>query len=237
MPGVSGIPRFLRTSEMTNLQWSKISFNVSTGQIILALPATKTSKNKEESIALHDLKVCYLLQKLKLNSNSIYLWEGSASVFRRQLKEILAFLHLEEDAFAAYSIRRGGATHAFSERVPMDQLVIKGRWQNAKTARIYLSPSCLGPTPFFCPLLPPLGFCNCLSLGLSLRLQQRAHSLSRRACLGWKCQRAVGWPRGLARPEGLRVSHVWIKRIQHCLALEEPRHGSKKKAEERVWCL
>lgn len=133
-----GFLGFLRTSEMTNLQWSKISFNVSTGQIILALPATKTSKNKEESIVLHDLKVCYLLQKLKLNSNSIYLWEGSASVFRRQLKEILAFLRLEEDAFSAYSIRRGGATHAFSEGVPMDQLVIKGRWQNAKTARIYL---------------------------------------------------------------------------------------------------
>lgn len=133
-----GFLGFLRTSEMTSLAWKKISFDTSSGQIILALPATKTSKNKEESIVLEDVKVCQLLKHLSSQSHSEFLWPGSTSVFRKQLREILSFLDLPQDSFSAYSIRRGGATHAFSEGVPMDQLVIKGRWQNAKTARIYL---------------------------------------------------------------------------------------------------
>ena len=129
---------FLRTSEMTSLEWRKISFKVSTGQIVLALPSTKTSKNKEESIVLADYRVCLLLECLHRHSTTERVWPQSPPVFRRQLAEILDYLQLRDAAFSAYSIRRGGATHAFSEGIAMDKLVIKGRWQNAKTARIYL---------------------------------------------------------------------------------------------------
>ena len=133
-----GFLGFLRTSEMTSLTWTKISFDVPSGQIILALPSTKTSKNKEESIVISDHRVCLLLELLASTQTTDRLWNASTCVFRRQLAEVLTFFHLESTSFSAYSIRRGGATHAFTEGVQMDQLVIKGRWQNAKTARIYL---------------------------------------------------------------------------------------------------
>ena len=133
-----GFLGFLRTSEMTSLEWRKISFQVTTGQIVLALPSTKTSKNKEESIVLTDSKVCLLLECLHRHSTTERVWPQSPPVFRRQLAEILDYLQPRDAAFSAYSIRRGGATHAFSEGIAMDKLVIKGRWQNAKTARIYL---------------------------------------------------------------------------------------------------
>ncbi len=132
-----GFLGFLRTSEMTSLTWTKISFDVPSGQIILALPSTKTSKNKEESIVLSDHRVCLLLELLASTQATDRLWNASTCVFRRQLAEVLSFFQLES-SFSAYSIRRGGATHAFTEGISMDQLVIKGRWQNAKTARIYL---------------------------------------------------------------------------------------------------
>ena len=133
-----GFLGFLRTSEMTNLTWQKLTFDPNSGQIVLALPSTKTSKNKEESIVLSDRRVCLLLERLEKCQASNRLWKWSPSVFRKQLADILSFLQIEPSSFSAYSIRRGGATHAFSEGIPMDQLVIKGRWQNAKTARIYL---------------------------------------------------------------------------------------------------
>ena len=37
-----------------------------------------------------------------------------------------------------YSLRRGGATSAFRFGVSFDQLLVRGRWSNQKTARIYL---------------------------------------------------------------------------------------------------
>ena len=40
--------------------------------------------------------------------------------------------------FTAYSFRRGGASYAFSTGVAFDELLIRGRWQNSRTARLYL---------------------------------------------------------------------------------------------------
>ena len=47
-----GFTAFLRTGEITALRPQQIQVNISLGQIILALPATKTSKNKDESVAV-----------------------------------------------------------------------------------------------------------------------------------------------------------------------------------------
>jgi hypothetical protein len=40
---------------------------------------------------------------------------------------------------AWYSLRRGGATHAFQEKGLFDPVLLTGRWQHQRTARIYIN--------------------------------------------------------------------------------------------------
>ena len=41
--------------------------------------------------------------------------------------------------FRPYSLRRGGATHWFSKHGSLDRVIVLGRWQAHRTARIYLN--------------------------------------------------------------------------------------------------
>ena len=41
-------------------------------------------------------------------------------------------------AFSVYSLRRGGATHAYVSSRSLDLVVVQGRWKDQRTARIYL---------------------------------------------------------------------------------------------------
>eukprot|EP00974_Lingulodinium_polyedra_P049220 4731189-Lingulodinium_polyedra.AAC.1 len=47
-------------------------------------------------------------------------------------------LHFEPGLFKPYSMRRGGATHYFEEKQQYDPVLDVGRWQNTRTARIYI---------------------------------------------------------------------------------------------------
>lgn len=93
-----------------------------TGHIVLALPATKTSKQHMESVAVQDTRLASLLQV----------------VLDTTVTSTVAHFQLHDYGFTAYSIRRGGATHAFANGHHFDTLLVKGRWQSAKTARQYL---------------------------------------------------------------------------------------------------
>eukprot|EP00959_Pyramimonas_sp_CCMP1952_P347621 7281349-Pyramimonas_sp.AAC.1 len=46
---------------------------------------------------------------------------------------------LEDHGFALYSIRRGGATHDFSYHGSLDRSIVRRRWSNSRTARIYIT--------------------------------------------------------------------------------------------------
>ena len=132
-----GFLGFLRTGEMVTLEANKIEVSLAMHQIILALPATKTSQHREESICIHDDRVASLAYAV-LQSTTGRLWPFSTAAFRKRLHELCCELSLDEFQFSAYSIRRGGASYAFSTGESFDALLVKGRWQNAKTARIYL---------------------------------------------------------------------------------------------------
>ena len=48
------------------------------------------------------------------------------------------------DNLSVYSLRRGGATWSFLQHHSMELTLLKGRWQSAKTARIYLQDAIAG---------------------------------------------------------------------------------------------
>ena len=120
------------------MQAQQIRINVELGQIILALPATKTSKNKEESVAVTDALLCRFTQRVVAATQGPTISNLTANQFRSRLQQLCSFLHLERHNFTGYSLRRGGASHAFTEGMHFDQLLITGRWQSVKTARQYL---------------------------------------------------------------------------------------------------
>jgi len=132
-----GFLAFLRTSEMVHLKFSQV--HVSTdGTIVLVLPSSKTSRDKPESISVQDHRIAVLLSWLQTSASTDQIWNGSVPQFRAFLARFCEFLNLEDMNFSAYSIRRGGASSAFLRGTSFDQLLVTGRWQSIKTARIYL---------------------------------------------------------------------------------------------------
>ena len=133
-----GFAAFLRTGEMTNLAAADVSVDVLTGRIILALPSTKTSRRMVDSVEVLDVKLAHLLQSVLQDRPSSPLAGLSPNQFRAKLATYLAFFSLQDVGFSAYSLRRGGASHAFASGVHFDALLLKGRWQSIRTARLYL---------------------------------------------------------------------------------------------------
>ena len=72
-----------------------------------------------------------------INLGFTSFWHSSARSFRDMLSEFLRFFSLHTFGFTAYSFRRGGASYAFSTGVTFDELLVRGRWQNSRTARVY----------------------------------------------------------------------------------------------------
>lgn len=93
---------------------------------------------KDESVSIQDTNLAILVQHVLFQRTTETLLNISANQFRSMLKLFCSFLHLEPCNFSGYSLRRGGASHAFASGQTLDQLLVKGRWQSVKTARVYL---------------------------------------------------------------------------------------------------
>ena len=66
------------------------------------------------------------------------LLQRSNESFRMFFREALSILQLQPDLFRPYSIRRGGATHFYMTTGSLEQLLLRGRWSDIRTARIYI---------------------------------------------------------------------------------------------------
>ena len=84
-----GFTAFLRTGEIIKLQAQQIRINVELGQIILALPATKTSKNKEESVAVTDALLCRFTQRVVAATQGPTISNLTANQFRSRVAATL----------------------------------------------------------------------------------------------------------------------------------------------------
>ena len=58
---------------------------------------------------------------------------------RKKFAACLEACGLSDHQFRPYSLRRGGATCYFSRYGSLDRLLLLGRWQAAKTARVYIN--------------------------------------------------------------------------------------------------
>lgn len=79
------------------------------------------------------------LRLWKQNVRPQALFVPSVSAWRKLFAECLDALELRLFQFRPYSLRRGGATFWFAKHGSFDKLLVAGRWQAAKTARIHLN--------------------------------------------------------------------------------------------------
>ena len=109
---------------------------------MLALLDTKTSrgKNAYEYAQIRDEGACRLLRLFVSKAGlrpSDFLWGGGAHEYRKRFEEFLLYFNVSEVAFRLYSMRRGGASRLI-DIIPMETLLVRGRWASVKAARVYL---------------------------------------------------------------------------------------------------
>ena len=139
--GFSGL---LRTGEILQLRACDIL--IGRHDIIINLPNTKsgTRNNAAEMVQLHDHMTLETVREVSLlrkatNNARTPLWDYSGQAFRDKFAHHLRRFHLANHCFRPYSMRRGGATHLFQATGSMETVMLKGRWNSPKVAKIYIS--------------------------------------------------------------------------------------------------
>ena len=138
-----GFYGMLRTGELTSLRGSHVFMKGPSSPAVLSLGLTKSGKRvgASESVTLTVAIALRWLWTWKQAAKPQALFVSSASTWRKLFAECLEALHLTLFEFRPYSLRRGRATFWFTKHSSFDKLMVAGRWQAAKTARIYLNES------------------------------------------------------------------------------------------------
>ena len=129
----------LRTGELLNLRIRDINVSKTGGSV--ALPVTKTSRRKAaaEFVTIEDPQLLKLLHHyLPKFSQDEFLVRETPTQFRLAWRDLLSFFDLDPSFFTPYSLRRGGTTFFFVSTGSLDRTILRGRWQSAKSARIYI---------------------------------------------------------------------------------------------------
>ena len=138
-----GFYAMLRTGELLSLKKTDFSLSVQSGVAVITLGYTKGGKRLgiSESVTLtHDVALRFLKHWMHLASPTT-TFASSAARWRALFAEGLLTLKLNSFEFRPYSLRRGGATWYFSRYGSLDRVMLMGRWQAARTARLYLNES------------------------------------------------------------------------------------------------
>ena len=132
----------LRTTELLMLRVGHISLARNHKSIIVNLGLTKGGRRKgvEETVILEDRALWVLLYVvLHGRMPGEYLLELKPCLFRKRCADLLTSCGLDGLGYMPYSLRRGGATTLFKETANLDLVMVRGRWQSQRTARIYVN--------------------------------------------------------------------------------------------------
>lgn len=138
---MTGFYGMLRTGEILTLKKSHFTMDPAGRKVVISLGMTKSGKRAgaAESVVLgYDLAVNCLRWWLNSVPSHTCLTSGPAQ-WRGLFNQALTALSLTEYQFRPYSLRRGGATWWFSRHQSLDKILLQGRWQAPKTARIYIN--------------------------------------------------------------------------------------------------
>lgn len=131
----------LRTGEVLGLRGVHLLSQPSEKQVLVSLGLTKSGKRQgaAESVILGYEPAVKLVKHWKSLSKSTTPLANSPSSWRSLFNRCLEAIHVTQCGFRPYSLRRGGATFWSSKHHSLDRILLQGRWQNQKSARIYLN--------------------------------------------------------------------------------------------------
>lgn len=130
---------FLRTGESLILRPDDLLLSQSDGCTVVRLASSKTSPGAQQSLAhFDDILVATLRSLLARSPPDKPLWRWSLTHFRNCFTSICNFFDLGALELVPYSLRRGGATFFYTQTNSLDSVMIRGRWKDQATARIYL---------------------------------------------------------------------------------------------------
>ena len=138
---ILGFYSMLRTGEILSLQRSHFHSVQGSAKVVISLGFTKGSQRvgaAESTVLGFDIAVRFVQQWMRLASPTKSLTPSPAA-WRSLFNQALQSLQLESFGFRPYSLRRGGATFWFTKHGSLDTILVQGRWQTPKTARIYLN--------------------------------------------------------------------------------------------------
>ena len=82
--------------------------------------------------------VCLLQRQLRNKDEKDLVIDRTPAKMRRVFKSLLTAMSLQSLRLNWYSLRRGGATWFFLSTGSMERTLVRGRWQSAATARLYI---------------------------------------------------------------------------------------------------
>jgi len=127
----------LRIGEALSLTCDAVVF----GQDFAVLHLGKTKRGKADRVVLADAGVVALLRRYLAHTGrqrSQRLFWCSYSKLRVWLKRATDHLGFTDVAFRSHSLRRGAATELFAARVPLERIMMFGRWASESNCRLYL---------------------------------------------------------------------------------------------------
>ena len=136
-----GYYAMLRTGELLSLRATHVMCESHHDQVIVSLGLTKGGKRQgaaESCVLGYDMVVAFVKRWKSLASPTTG-FASTPAKWRSLFNQALEALDLQRFEFRPCSLRRGGATWWFSRHHSLDKILVQGRWQAAKTARIYLN--------------------------------------------------------------------------------------------------
>ena len=133
----------LRTGEFLALTLADIQVGTASG--ICSLKCTKSGRRNAAAEMVSITDPCILLLVREFLSIKQYspphtrIWSTSAANFRTRFNALGVIFGLQTFAFRPYSLRRGGATHLFQVCNSMEVVLVRGRWETSRVARIYIA--------------------------------------------------------------------------------------------------
>ena len=136
-----GFHGLLRTGEILSLKRSHFQVHAESETVVISLGLTKGGKRQgaAESVSLRVRDITRRVQQWISTPGAPVSLVSSPAQWRKSFSDALEALEFTSFQFRPYSLRRGGATFLFRQQGSLDKLLIHGRWQSTKSARLYIN--------------------------------------------------------------------------------------------------
>ena len=124
--------------ELINLRISDVHVDRRSDTVVLTLAKTKTARNHAQTVAMQHSGLAKLMLHLLQLHTPGPIWRYPPRGFRMCFAAIISHCRASSCSFTVYSLRRGGATHAYVCSRSLDLVVVQGRWRDQRMAGVYL---------------------------------------------------------------------------------------------------